>query len=85
MSKDSENKGMDGFVFPLEVVQSITFNAESQTLDINGAAAIAGQVDAMPVVVRLTKEATGGLLGAIKTAIESGKIVVSAKTSSHLQ
>ncbi|MFT0172197.1 hypothetical protein ACLKMY_24845 [Paraburkholderia mimosarum] len=84
MSEGSEKKALtDGFVFPLEAVQSITFDAESQTPDINGAATIAGQVNAMPVVVRLT--ATGGLIGAIKNAIELGTIVVSAKTSSHLQ
>jgi len=59
----------------LEAIQSVGFNPRTGEMEILGAAAVAGNISAQPIMVRLTKEAANGLLGAIKAVLDDGLIV----------
>lgn len=61
-------------VIPIDGPLSITFDANR--MDINIVMAIAGQVDGIQTALRLTPEATGQLVGAIKKAIDEQLITI---------
>ena len=74
MSEETSERDRDAVMIGLEAIQSVGFNPRTGEMDIFGASALVGHISAQPIVVRLTKEAANGLIGAIKAALDDGLV-----------
>jgi hypothetical protein len=70
-------------VMPIDGPLNVTFNGNR--LDINIVMGLAGRTEGLPTILRLTPEASGQLVGAIKKAIDERLIHVSVGQPRPLQ